>query len=65
MAKITFVCPTCKNKTIVTFQPGEKVATPICCESEMKREFKVGQGNSIDNETFDVARMMSYHTSIK
>lgn len=63
MAKITFKCSKCENKKIIEFNPGEKIETPKCCNEDMKREFKIGKGNSMDNQTFDIARMMSYHAS--
>lgn len=67
MAKMTFKCLKCDTQKVVEFNPGDKAEelTPNCeeCGERMKRMFNIGKGNSMDNMTFEVARMMSYHTS--
>ena len=65
MAKATFKCLKDDTKTEVEFNPGDKVKVPICpdCGQPMKRQFKVGKGQQTDDLTFNVSRMMTYHSS--
>lgn len=65
MAKATFICTKCDEIKKIEFEPGEIVLVPKCesCGNSMQRDFRVSRGNSMDNATFGIARMMAYHKS--
>lgn len=65
MCSTNYICPKCGYETKVLFKAGETPIAPVCdkCGEKMSRSFsKIEMGDTIDDESLIVSRMMTYHS---